>query len=70
MQKMNNGGIAGLLVNFAKLFVGRIPGSLAQAYIVENMLLGALSGSSVAAASAMGNIVALSMRLPGMMELV
>ena len=51
---MNNGGIARRLVNFAKLFVGWIPGSLAQANIVGNMLFGALSGSSVAAASAMG----------------
>ena len=30
---MNNGGIARRLVNFAKLFVGWIPGSLAQANI-------------------------------------
>ena len=40
---MNNGGIARRLVNFSKLFVGWIPGSLAQANIVGNMLLGALS---------------------------
>ena len=53
---MNNGGIARRLVNFAKLFVGWIPGSLAQANIVGNMLFGALSGSSVAAASAMGGL--------------
>ena len=45
---MNNGGIARRLVNFSKLFVGWIPGSLAQANIVGNMLFGALSGSSVA----------------------
>ena len=54
---MNNGGIARRLVNFAKLFVGRSPGSLAQANIVGNMLFGALSGSSVAAASAMGGCI-------------
>lgn len=53
---MNNGGIARRLVNFAQLFVGWIPGSLAQANIVGNMLFGALSGSSVAAASAMGGL--------------
>ena len=35
---MNNGGIARRLVNFSKLFVGWIPGSLAQANIVGNML--------------------------------
>ena len=51
---MNNGGIARRLVNFAKLFVGWCPGSLAQAKIVGNMLFGALSGSTVAAAPAMG----------------
>lgn len=54
---MNNGGIARRLVNFAKLFVGWIPGSLAQANIVGNMLFGALSGSSVAAASTMGGCI-------------
>lgn len=54
---MNNGGIAKRLVNFAKLFVGWIPGSLAQANVLGNMLFGALSGSSVAAASAMGGCI-------------
>ena len=51
---MNNGGIAKRLVNFAQLFVGKIPGSMAQANILGNMLFGALSGSSVAAASGRG----------------
>ena len=54
---MNNGGIAKRLVNFAQLFVGRIPGNLAQAKILGNMLFGALSGSSVAAASAIGGCI-------------
>ena len=49
---MNNGGIAKRLVNFAQ-----IPGSMAQANILGNMLFGALSGSSVAAASAMGGCI-------------
>ena len=47
---MNNGGIAKRLINFAQIFVGKIP----QANILANMLFGALSGSSVAAASAIG----------------
>ena len=51
---MNNGGIAKRLINFAQIFVGKIPGNLAQANILANMLFGALSGSSVAAASAIG----------------
>lgn len=54
---MSNGGIAKRLVNFAQLFVGRIPGNLAQANILGNMLFGALSGSSVAAASAIGGCI-------------
>lgn len=54
---MNNGGIARRLVNFAQLFCGRVPGSLTQANILGNMLFGALSGSSVAAASAMGGCI-------------
>lgn len=54
---MNNGGIAKRLVNFAQIFVGKIPGNLAQANILGNMLFGALSGSSVAAASAIGGCI-------------
>src|SRR5699024_9188857 len=34
---MNNGGIAFRLVNFAKVLVGRLPGSLAHTNIVGNM---------------------------------
>lgn len=48
---MNNGGIAKRLINFAQIFVGKIPGNLAQANILANMLFGALSGSSVAASA-------------------
>lgn len=51
---MNNGGIAIRLVNCAKLFAGRLPGSLAETNIVSNMLFGSISGSGVAAAAAIG----------------
>lgn len=54
---MNNGGIAFRLINFAKVLVGRLPGSLAHTNIVGNMLFGSISGSSVAAAAAMGRIM-------------
>lgn len=54
---MNNGGIAFRLINFAKVLVGRMPGSLAHTNIVGNMLFGSISGSSVAAAAAMGRIM-------------
>ena len=55
---MNNGGIARRMINFAKLFCGFVPGSLAQANVLGNMLFGALAGSAVAAASAMGGSIA------------
>lgn len=51
---MNNGGIARRLIRFAQLMVGRVPGSLTQTNILGNMLFGALSGSAVAAAAAIG----------------
>lgn len=54
---MNNGGIALRLVNFAKALLGRTPGSLAHANIVGNMLFGAISGSAVASAAAMGGLM-------------
>ena len=54
---MNNGGIALKLVNFAKLFSGKIPGALAQTNVLGNMLFGSISGSSVAAAAAIGGVL-------------
>ena len=54
---MNRGGIAIRLIQFAKLFTGKIPGALAHTNIVANMLFGAISGSGTAAASAMGAII-------------
>lgn len=54
---MNNGGIAFRLINFAKVLVGRMPGSLAHTNVVGNMLFGSIAGSSVASAAAMGRIM-------------
>ncbi|MGG0717725.1 TRAP transporter large permease [Robertmurraya massiliosenegalensis] len=54
---MNNGGIAERLINFGKILVGRMPGSLAHTNVVGNMLFGSLSGSSVAAAAAIGGVM-------------
>ena len=52
---MNNGGIALRLINAAKVLVGRAPGSLAQTNVAANALFGAVSGSGVAAAAAIGS---------------
>jgi len=53
---MNQGGIAKRLIVFAMLLGKRIPGSLWQTNIVANMMFGALSGSAIAAATAIGGI--------------
>ncbi|RMG68429.1 MAG: TRAP transporter large permease [Bacteroidetes bacterium] len=53
-QLMNQGGIARRLIDFAKLVIGWLPGGLAHVNIIANMLFGAISGSAVAAASAIG----------------
>ena len=52
---MNNGGIALRLISAAKVLVGRAPGSLAQTNVAANALFGAVSGSAVAAAAAIGS---------------
>ena len=54
---MNKGGIATRLINFALLLTGRVPGALAHTNAVANMMFGAISGSGVASASAMGSII-------------
>lgn len=54
---MNKGGIAKRLVRLARLLVGKIPGYLAATNVLANMFFGAVSGSSVAATSAMGSIL-------------
>lgn len=54
---MNNGGIARRLINFAKALIGFLPGALAQTNVVANMFFGAISGSGVAAAAAMGGVL-------------
>ena len=54
---MNQGGIAIRLMNFARVCVGKLPGSYAHTNALANMMFGAISGSGVAAASAMGTII-------------
>jgi tripartite ATP-independent transporter DctM subunit len=51
---MNTGGIALRLIDFARVVVGRLPGSLAHISCVANALFGSISGSAVASAAAVG----------------
>ncbi|EGE0859481.1 TRAP transporter large permease [Escherichia coli] len=54
---MNSGSIASRLVNFAKLFTGKLPGSLSYTNIVGNMMFGAISGSAIAASTSIGGVM-------------
>ncbi|MGL5247724.1 MAG: TRAP transporter large permease [Brooklawnia sp.] len=55
---MNQGGIASRLIGLAKAMTGPMPGALAQTNVLANMLFGAISGSALAGASAVGAIMA------------
>ena len=54
---MGSGGLAQRLVNLAMLFLGKVPVSLALTNIAGNAMFGSLSGSGIAAASAMGSVL-------------
>ena len=56
-QLMNRGGIARRLIEFAKALLGGLPGGLAHVNVLAAMLFAAISGSSVATASAVGSIM-------------
>jgi len=64
-QLMNSGGIARRLIEFAKVLVGKLPGGLAFVNIMAAMLFGAISGSAVAAASAIGGFMSPVMKKEG-----
>lgn len=64
-QLMNSGGIARRLIEFAKILVGKLPGGLAFVNIMSAMLFGAISGSAVAAASAIGGFMTPIMKKEG-----
>ena len=56
-QLMSNGGIARKLINLAMLILGKVPGSLALTNIAGNAMFGSLSGSGIAAATAIGGVM-------------
>src|SRR5690554_6914692 len=58
---MGRGGIAHRLIEFAKVLFGMLPGGLAFVNIISCTLFGAISGSAVAATSAIGGFM-----VPGM----
>jgi tripartite ATP-independent transporter DctM subunit len=62
---MNKGGIANRLIDLAKAITGRLPGGLLYVNVIASMLFGAIAGSAVAAASAIGGILAPRMEKEG-----
>ncbi len=56
-QFMGRGGIARRLIDFARVLVGRLPGGLAFVNVLACMFFGAISGSAVAATSAIGGFM-------------
>ena len=49
--------LAGLLINLALLVLGEVPGSLALTNIAGNAMFGSISGSGIAAATAIGGVM-------------
>jgi len=64
-QLMGRGGIARRLINLAKALIGGLTGGLAYVNIVACMLFGAISGSAVAATSAIGSFMIPEMNKAG-----
>jgi tripartite ATP-independent transporter DctM subunit len=62
---MGQGGIARRLIDFAKCLIGMVPGGLAFVNVVSCTLFGAISGSAVAANSAVGGFMLPAMEKEG-----
>ncbi|MEE1109862.1 MAG: TRAP transporter large permease [Lachnospiraceae bacterium] len=56
-QLMSSGGIAKRIIDLAMLILGKVPGSLALTNIAGNAMFGSLSGSGLAAATAIGGVM-------------
>ncbi|MFZ9128559.1 MAG: TRAP transporter large permease [Pseudomonadales bacterium] len=54
---MGQGGIAQRLIRFARTLVGMLPGGLAFVNVIASTLFGAVSGSAVAATTAVGGVM-------------
>lgn len=58
---MNGGGLTGRIIAFTNTCVGHRPGSLGRVSVLSNIFFGAISGSAVAATSALGSVLIPSM---------
>lgn len=62
---MGQGGIARRLIEFAKVIIGALPGGLALVNVIATTLFGSISGSAVAATSAIGGFMIPAMNKEG-----
>jgi tripartite ATP-independent transporter DctM subunit len=62
---MGHGGIAKRLIDFASIFVARLPGGLSFVNIITCMLFGSISGSSAASVSSVGSFMIPAMNKMG-----
>ncbi|MEO8858079.1 MAG: TRAP transporter large permease [Burkholderiaceae bacterium] len=64
-ELMSVSGITERLVNLSRALIGHVRGGLAQANIMTNMFMGAISGSSLADLTAIGSIMIPAMKREG-----
>lgn len=64
-ELMNQSGIAERLIRFAYSLLGRVRGGLGLVNVASSMMFGAISGSAVASASAMGTSLIPMMKKEG-----
>lgn len=64
-QLMAQGGIARRLIEFSKAMIGMVPGGLAFVNVISCTLFGAISGSSIAATTAVGSFMIPEMKKEG-----
>jgi tripartite ATP-independent transporter DctM subunit len=58
---MNTGGATDRIFRFARCLVGHIPGGLGHANVAANMIMAGMSGSAVADAAGLGQVIVKSM---------
>jgi tripartite ATP-independent transporter DctM subunit len=64
-QLLGEGGLANRIINFANIFVGRLPGGLSVVNSIACMFFGNLSGSAGADTSAIGSVMIPIMKKKG-----
>ena len=54
---MNTGGITNRIFRFAKALIGHVPGGLGQVCVIANVIFSGMSGSAIADAAGLGQVL-------------